>query len=71
MRANETILQDVAHAETASMEYLRREVSQETGKEETLAAVKRALQEARTKVREYLRRKGLPQIYGVADERDE
>ena len=59
------------YPDTASMEYLRREVSRETGKEETLAAVKRALQEARTKVREYLRRKGLPQIYGVADERDE
>jgi len=58
------------YPETASMQYLRREVSRETGKEETLAAVKRALQEARAKVRQYLKRKGLPQSYGVADERN-
>ena len=44
--------------ESGSMEFLRRAVSKETGEEETLAAVKRALQEARTKVREWLTERG-------------
>jgi DNA-directed RNA polymerase specialized sigma24 family protein len=46
------------YPETRSMEVLRREVSKVTGREETRAAVKRALQEGRHKVRAYLRRKG-------------
>lgn len=40
--------------ETASMPELQRLVSERTGKPETLAAVKRALQEARSKVRKSL-----------------
>jgi DNA-directed RNA polymerase specialized sigma24 family protein len=40
--------------ETESMELLRQNVSKITGKEETLASVKRALQEARRKFRELL-----------------
>ncbi len=40
--------------ETASMLELQRRVSERTGKPETLAAVKRALQEARAKVRKSL-----------------
>jgi len=46
------------YPDTKSMELLRRLVSEKTGIEETLAAVKRALQEARRKVREFLERKG-------------
>jgi DNA-directed RNA polymerase specialized sigma24 family protein len=42
--------------ESLNMEVLRREVSAVSGEEETLAAVKRALQEARRKARELLRR---------------
>ena len=50
--------------ETRCMETLRTMVSEATGKEETLASVKRALQEGRNKVRELLGNKG----YGL-DER--
>jgi DNA-directed RNA polymerase specialized sigma24 family protein len=46
------------YPETRSMEVLRREVSKVTGREETRAAVKRALQEGRHKVRTFLRGKG-------------
>ena len=42
------------YPETKSMESLRFEVGKVTGCEETLASVKRALQEARVKVREFL-----------------
>lgn len=49
------------YPETEEMQVLRRLVSERTGQPETLAAVKRALQEARVKVREHLRLKG----YGV------
>jgi DNA-directed RNA polymerase specialized sigma24 family protein len=49
------------YPETADMQELRRLVSEETGSPETLAAVKRALQEARAKVRDYLQSKG----YGI------
>jgi DNA-directed RNA polymerase specialized sigma24 family protein len=49
----------VAHyPETRSMKVLQREVSRVTGRAETLAAVKRALQEGRRKVRAFLRTKG-------------
>ena len=44
--------------ETASMPELQRLVSERAGKPETLAAVKRALQEARAKVRKLLVDKG-------------
>jgi RNA polymerase sigma factor (sigma-70 family) len=46
------------YPETKDMEVLRKEVSRMTGVEETLAAVKRALQEGRNKVRQLLERKG-------------
>lgn len=46
------------YSETADMQVLRRLVSDHTGSPETLAAVKRALQEARAKVRDHLRSKG-------------
>jgi len=46
------------YPDTASMETLRIEVSSVSGQEETVAAVKRALQEARQKVRERLRAQG-------------
>jgi DNA-directed RNA polymerase specialized sigma24 family protein len=49
----------VAHyPETRSMTALQREVSRMSGRAETLAAVKRALQEGRRKVRAFLRTKG-------------
>jgi DNA-directed RNA polymerase specialized sigma24 family protein len=44
--------------ESASMERLRQMVSAVTGREETLAAVKRGLQDAREGLRNHLRRKG-------------
>jgi RNA polymerase sigma factor (sigma-70 family) len=56
------------YPETKSMEVLRVEVSKVTGKEETLAAVKRALQEGRPKVREFLERKGYDDIGKRGDE---
>ena len=43
------------YPDTAIMDALRRLVSAETGEEETLASVKRALQEARRKAQEYIR----------------
>jgi RNA polymerase sigma factor (sigma-70 family) len=46
------------YPESRSMELLQREVSRATGCMETLAAVKRALQEGREKVRTFLRRGG-------------
>jgi DNA-directed RNA polymerase specialized sigma24 family protein len=46
------------YPETKVMEVLRQEVSRATGCEATLAAVKRALQEARHKARSFLREKG-------------
>jgi hypothetical protein len=46
------------YPETKDMEVLRQEVSRMTGVEETLAAVKRALQEGRNKVRQLLEKKG-------------
>ena len=46
------------YPETARMEVLRAEVSRALGDEVTLAAVKRALQEGRRKVREYFEQKG-------------
>jgi DNA-directed RNA polymerase specialized sigma24 family protein len=46
------------YPETADMQVLRQLVSDYTGSPETLAAVKRALQEARAKVRDYLRSRG-------------
>ena len=46
------------YPETKDMEVLRQEVSRMTGVEETLVAVKRALQEGRNKVRQLLERKG-------------
>lgn len=46
------------YPDTDDMQVLRREVSVVTGQEETLAAVKRALQEARKKARDFLTRKG-------------
>lgn len=46
------------YPDSESMEFLRCEVSKVTGVEETLAAVKRALQEARGKVREWLTDRG-------------
>jgi DNA-directed RNA polymerase specialized sigma24 family protein len=44
--------------ETESMERLRERVSEVTGREETLAAVKRALQDAREGLRSHMQRKG-------------
>jgi hypothetical protein len=44
--------------ESQAMEVLRDEVGRRSGRVETLAAVKRALQEARATVRIFLRRKG-------------
>lgn len=44
--------------ESLSMERLREQVSEETGREETIGGVKRGLQEAREGLRERLRRKG-------------
>jgi RNA polymerase sigma factor (sigma-70 family) len=46
------------YPETECMEVLRQEVARETGNEETLGSVKRALQEARQKIRDFLRTKG-------------
>jgi DNA-directed RNA polymerase specialized sigma24 family protein len=46
------------YPESRAMEVLRDEVGARTGRVETLAAVKRALQEARATVRTFLRRKG-------------
>lgn len=46
------------YPETRSREVLREKVSEATGREETLVSVKRALQEGRAKVGEFLRRKG-------------
>jgi RNA polymerase sigma factor (sigma-70 family) len=46
------------YPDSASMERLQEEVSRVTRRPETLAAVKRALQEARSKVREFLQRRG-------------
>jgi DNA-directed RNA polymerase specialized sigma24 family protein len=46
------------YPETRSREVLRERVSEATGREETLVSVKRALQEGRAKVGEFLRRKG-------------
>lgn len=46
------------YPDTTDMQLLRKEVSLVTGQEETLAAVKRALQEARRKTRDFLTRKG-------------
>ncbi len=46
------------YPETRSREVLREKVSEATGREETLVSVKRALQEGRVKVGEFLRRKG-------------
>lgn len=46
------------YPDSASMERLREEVGRASGRTETLASVKRALQEARVKVRAFLRRKG-------------
>jgi DNA-directed RNA polymerase specialized sigma24 family protein len=46
------------YPEAADMQVLRQLVSERTGLPETLAAVKRALQEARAKVRDYLRSRG-------------
>jgi DNA-directed RNA polymerase specialized sigma24 family protein len=46
------------YPDTENMEALRQQVTGATGCEETVAAVKRALQEARQKVRAFLRDKG-------------
>jgi len=46
------------YPETARMEVLRTEVSRVLGDDVTLAAVKRAVQEGRRKVREYFERRG-------------
>lgn len=46
------------YPETSSMKVLRMRVSELTGQEQTLVQVKRAFQEGRAKVREFLRRKG-------------
>jgi DNA-directed RNA polymerase specialized sigma24 family protein len=46
------------YPKTRSREVLREQVSEATGREETLVSVKRALQEGRAKVGEFLRRKG-------------
>lgn len=46
------------YPESADMETLQRLVSERTGQPETLASVKRALQEARAKVREFFQQKG-------------
>lgn len=55
------------YPETSDMQRLQREVSAVTGEEETVVAVKRALQEARKKAREFLARKG----YGQGTTHDE
>ena len=54
------------YPDTADMQELRRLVSERTCEPETLAAVKRALQEARAKVREHLRSReyGLGEVVG-------
>lgn len=44
--------------ETQSMAYLQQEVSHRSGRPETVAGIKRALQEARAKARKFLSRKG-------------
>ncbi len=46
------------YPESRNMEWLRAEVGRQSGRVETLASVKRALQEARAKVGSFLRRKG-------------
>ncbi|OAI41004.1 hypothetical protein AYO40_00550 [Planctomycetaceae bacterium SCGC AG-212-D15] len=53
--------------ETESMDLLQEEVSRVTGQPETMASVKRALQEARRKVRAYLSERS----YAPAGERDD
>lgn len=53
------------YPESESMEFLRRAVSIETDQEETLAAVKRALQEARIKVREWLTERGYQDLVNI------
>ena len=49
---------DEGYPDTKDMQVLRVEVSKVSGQEETLASVKRALQEARRKVRDCLKAKG-------------
>jgi DNA-directed RNA polymerase specialized sigma24 family protein len=49
---------DEGYPDTKDMQVLRVEVSKVSGQEETLASVKRALQEARLKLRECLKAKG-------------
>jgi hypothetical protein len=52
--------------ESASLAVLRQEVSRRTGREESLVAVKRALQEGRLRVREFLHRQGYdPAMLGL------
>lgn len=46
------------YPESADMDTLKRLVSEQTGQPETLASVKRALQEARAKSRDFLQQKG-------------
>jgi DNA-directed RNA polymerase specialized sigma24 family protein len=54
------------YPERASLAVLRQEVSRRTGKEESLVAVKRALQEGRLRVREFLLREGYdPAMLGL------
>ncbi|HEV3256740.1 MAG TPA: hypothetical protein VG013_07675 [Gemmataceae bacterium] len=46
------------YPETTDMKVLRQEVVRVTGKEQTLTSIKRSLQEARRKVRDFLRARG-------------